>query len=173
MHKYFGIENLTLDIKSQAKNLGFMSCGISEARFLEEEAPKLEEWLNNNMNGKMSYMERNFDMRLDPRKIVDDAKSVISLTYNYFPKQTLSESGFKVSKYAYGKDYHFVIKEKLRNLLEYIKEKAGDINGRVFVDSAPILERAWAKKSGLGWVGKNTNLISKQNGSFFSYVKLF
>ena len=144
-----------------------MSCGISEARFLEEEAPKLEEWLNNNMNGKMSYMERNFDMRLDPRKIVDDAKSVISLTYNYFPKQTLSESGFKVSKYAYGKDYHFVIKEKLRNLLEYIKEKVGDINGRVFVDSAPILERAWAKKSGLGWVGKNTNLISKQNGSFF------
>ena len=167
MHKYFGIENLTLDIKSQAKNLGFMSCGISEARFLEEEAPKLEEWLNNNMNGKMSYMERNFDMRLDPRKIVDDAKSIISLTYNYFPKQTLSESGFKVSKYAYGKDYHFVIKEKLRNLLEYIKEKVGDINGRVFVDSAPILERAWAKKSGLGWVGKNTNLISKQNGSFF------
>jgi len=134
MHKYFGIENLTLDIKSKAKNLGFMSCGISEARFLEEEASKLEEWLNNNMNGKMSYMERNFDMRLDPRKIVDDAKSVISLTYNYFPKQTLSESGFKVSKYAYGKDYHFVIKEKLRNLLEYIKEKAGDINGRVFVD---------------------------------------
>ena len=104
MHKYFGIENLTLDIKSEAKNLGFMSCGISEARFLEEEAPKLEEWLNNNMNGKMSYMERNFDMRLDPRKIVDDAKSVISLTYNYFPKQTLSESGFKVSKYAYGKE---------------------------------------------------------------------
>ena len=159
MHKYFGIENLTLDIKSQAKNFGFMSCGISEARFLEEEAPKLEEWLNNNMNGKMSYMERNFDMRLDPRKIVDDAKSVISLTYNYFPKQTLSESGFKISKYAYGKDYHFVIKEKV-----------GNINGRVFVDSAPILERAWAKNSGLGWVGKNTNLISKQNGSFFFLV---
>ena len=103
MHKYFGIENLTLDIKSQAKNLGFMSCGISEARFLEEEAPKLEEWLNNNMNGKMSYMERNFDMRLDPRKIVDDAKSVISLTYNYFPKRVLkNDETFKISKYAYG-----------------------------------------------------------------------
>ena len=123
MYKHHNIENLTLDIKAKAKSLGFMSCGISEAGFLEQEAPKLEEWLNNNMNGKMSYMERNFDMRLDPRKIVDDAKSVISLTYNYFPKKTLDKSGFKVPKYAYGKDYHFVIKEKLRNLLEYIKEK--------------------------------------------------
>ena len=124
------------------------------------------------MNGKMSYMERNFDMRLDPRKIVDDAKSVISLTYNYFPKKTLDQSGFKLSKYAYGKDYHFVIKEKLRNLFEYIKQKTGDVNGRVFVDSAPILEKLGQRKwIGLGW--KNTNLISKQNGSFFSYVKLF
>ena len=154
MPKHYNIENLTLNIKSHAKNLGFMSCGISEARFLEQEAPKLEEWLSNNMNGKMSYMERNFDVRLDPRKIVDDAKSVISLTYNYFPKKNQDESEFKVSKYAYGKDYHFVIKDKLRHLFEYIKEKTGNINGRVFVDSAPILERAWAKKSGLGWVGK-------------------
>lgn len=167
MHNYSGIENLTLDIKTQAKSLGFMSVGISKAGFLEEEAPRLEKWLNNNMNGKMSYMERNFDMRLDPRKIVEDAKSVISLTYNYFPKKEPDKSGFKISKYAYGRDYHFVIKEKLRNLLEFIKDKTGDINGRVFVDSAPILERAWAKKSGLGWVGKNTNLISKQHGSFF------
>ena len=167
MHNYSGIENLTLDIKTQAKSLGFMSVGISKAGFLEEEAPRLEKWLSNNMNGKMSYMERNFDMRLDPRKIVEDAKSVISLTYNYFPKKEPDKSGFKISKYAYGRDYHFVIKEKLRNLLEFIKDKTGDINGRVFVDSAPILERAWAKKSGLGWVGKNTNLISKQHGSFF------
>ena len=167
MHNYSSIENLTLDIKTQAKSLGFMSVGISKAGFLEEEAPRLEKWLNNNMNGKMSYMERNFDMRLDPRKIVEDAKSVISLTYNYFPKKEPDKSGFKISKYAYGRDYHFVIKEKLRNLLEFIKDKTGDINGRVFVDSAPILERAWAKKSGLGWVGKNTNLISKQHGSFF------
>ena len=167
MHNYSSIENLTLDIKTQAKSLGFMSVGISKAGFLEEEAPRLEKWLNNNMNGEMSYMERNFDMRLDPRKIVEDAKSVISLTYNYFPKKEPDKSGFKISKYAYGRDYHFVIKEKLRNLLEFIKDKTGDINGRVFVDSAPILERAWAKKSGLGWVGKNTNLISKQHGSFF------
>ena len=167
MHNYSSIENLTLDIKTQAKSLGFMSVGISKAGFLEEEAPRLEKWLNNNMNGKMSYMVRNFDMRLDPRKIVEDAKSVISLTYNYFPKKEPDKSGFKISKYAYGRDYHFVIKEKLRNLLEFIKDKTGDINGRVFVDSAPILERAWAKKSGLGWVGKNTNLISKQHGSFF------
>lgn len=167
MHNYSSIENLTLDIKTQAKSLGFMSVGISKAGFLEEEAPRLEKWLSNNMNGKMSYMERNFDMRLDPRKIVEDAKSVISLTYNYFPKKEPDKSGFKISKYAYGRDYHFVIKEKLRNLLEFIKDKTGDINGRVFVDSAPILERAWAKKSGLGWVGKNTNLISKQHGSFF------
>ena len=167
MHNYSSIGNLTLDIKTQAKSLGFMSVGISKAGFLEEEAPRLEKWLNNNMNGKMSYMERNFDMRLDPRKIVEDAKSIISLTYNYFPKKEPDKSGFKISKYAYGRDYHFVIKEKLRNLLEFIKDKIGDVNGRVFVDSAPILERAWAKKSGLGWVGKNTNLISKQHGSFF------
>ena len=144
-----------------------MSCGISKAGFLEEEAPKLENWLNKNMNGEMSYMERNFDMRLDPTKIVEGAKSVISLTYTYYTEKTCKDSNFKISKYAYGNDYHFVIKNKLKDLFEYIKEKTGDINGRVFVDSAPILERAWAKKSGLGWIGKNTNLISKKNGSFF------
>ncbi len=161
------IDSLTIDIKTKAKSLGFMSCGISKAGFLEEEAPKLENWLNKNMNGEMSYMERNFDMRLDPTKIVDEAKSVISLTYNYYSEKTCEDLNFKISKYAYGDDYHFVIKNKLKDLFEYIKEKTGDINGRVFVDSAPILERAWAKKSGLGWVGKNTNLISKMNGSFF------
>ena len=167
MYNHFNIESLTNDIKNKAKTLGFMSCGISKAGFLEEEAPKLEYWLNKNMNGEMSYMERNFDMRLDPTKIVEGAKSVISLTYNYYTEKTCKDSNFKISKYAYGNDYHFVIKNKLKDLFEYIKEKTGDINGRVFVDSAPVLERAWAKKSGLGWIGKNTNLISKKNGSFF------
>ena len=167
MYNHSNIESLTNDIKTKAKALGFMSCGISKAGFLEEEAPKLEYWLNKNMNGEMSYMERNFDMRLDPTKIVEGAKSVISLTYNYYTEKTCKDSNFKISKYAYGNDYHFVIKNKLKDLFEYIKEKTGDINGRVFVDSAPVLERAWAKKSGLGWIGKNTNLISKKNGSFF------
>ena len=167
MYNHSNIDSLTIDIKTKAKTLGFMSCGISKAGFLEEEASKLENWLNKNMNGEMSYMERNFDMRLDPTKIVDGAKSVISLTYNYYSEKTSEDLNFKISKYAYGDDYHFVIKNKLKDLFEYIKEKTGDINGRVFVDSAPILERAWAKKSGLGWVGKNTNLISKKNGSFF------
>ena len=167
MYNHSNIESLTNDIKTKAKTLGFMSCGISKAGFLEEEAPKLEYWLNKNMNGEMSYMERNFDMRLDPTKIVEGAKSVISLTYNYYAEKTYKDSNFKISKYAYGDDYHFVIKNKLKDLFEYIKEKTGDINGRVFVDSAPVLERAWAKKSGLGWIGKNTNLISKKNGSFF------
>ena len=167
MYNHSNIDSLTIDIKTKAKTLGFMSCGISKAGFLEEEAPKLENWLNKNMNGEMSYMERNFDMRLDPTKIVEGAKSVISLTYNYYAEKTYKDSNFKISKYAYGDDYHFVIKNKLKDLFEYIKEKTGDINGRVFVDSAPILERAWAEKSGLGWIGKNTNLISKKNGSFF------
>ena len=167
MYNHTNIESLTIDIKSRAKTLGFLSCGISKAGFLEEEAPNLENWLNKNMNGEMSYMERNFDMRLDPTKIVEGAKSVISLTYNYYREKTCKDSNFKISKYAYGDDYHFVIKNKLKDLFEYIKEETGDINGRVFVDSAPVLERAWAKKSGLGWIGKNTNLISKKNGSFF------
>ena len=167
MYNHTNIESLTIDIKSRAKTLGFLSCGISKAGFLEEEAPNLENWLNKNMNGEMSYMERNFDMRLDPTKIVEGAKSVISLTYNYYTEKTYKDSNFKISKYAYGDDYHFVIKNKLKDLFEYIKEETGDINGRVFVDSAPVLERAWAKKSGLGWIGKNTNLISKKNGSFF------
>ena len=167
MYNHSNINRLTIDIKTKAKTLGFMSCGISKAGFLEEEAHNLENWLNKNMNGEMSYMERNFDMRLNPTKIVEGAKSVISLTYNYYTEKTYKDSNFKISKYAHGDDYHHVIKNKLRDLFEYIKEKTGDINGRVFVDSAPILERAWAKKSGLGWIGKNTNLISKKNGSFF------
>lgn len=160
-------QKLTNFIKSKSVDLGFISCGISKADFLEEEAANLENWLKNQMHGEMSYMERNFDMRLDPRKILNGAKSVISLTYNYYTDKLQKDENFKISKYAFGTDYHFVIREKLKNLLFLIKEKVGDINGRVFVDSAPILERAWAKKSGLGWVGKNTNLISKNVGSFF------
>lgn len=160
-------QKLTNFIKSKSIDLGFISCGISRADFLEDEAANLENWLKNEMHGEMSYMERNFDMRLDPRKILNGAKSVISLTYNYYTDKLQADDNFKISKYAFGTDYHFVIREKLKNLLFLIREKIGDINGRVFVDSAPILERAWAKKSGLGWVGKNTNLISKNVGSFF------
>ena len=160
-------QKLTNFIKSKSVDLGFISCGISKADFLEDEAANLENWLKNEMHGEMSYMERNFDMRLDPRKILNGAKSVISLTYNYYTDKLQKDGNFKISKYAFGTDYHFVIREKLKNLLFLIKEKVGDINGRVFVDSAPILERAWAKKSGLGWIGKNTNLISKNVGSFF------
>ena len=154
-------------IKSESNRLGFISCGISKAEFLEEEAERLENWLKRGMHGKMSYMERNFDKRLDPTLLVEGAKSVISLSYNYYPQTKIDDTDFKISKYAYGKDYHFVIKEKLKNLLEFIREEVGDVHGRVFVDSAPILERAWAKKSGLGWIGKNSNLVSKKIGSYF------
>jgi len=160
-------DRITNAIKSESNRLGFISCGISKAEFLEEEAERLENWLNRGMHGKMSYMERNFDKRLDPTLLVEGAKSVISLSYNYYPQTKIDDSGFKISKYAYGKDYHFVIKEKLKNLLEFIREEVGDVHGRVFVDSAPILERAWAKKSGLGWIGKNSNLVSKKIGSYF------
>ena len=166
-HNSSNKQKLTNFIKSKSVDLGFISCGISKADFLEEEAANLENWLKNEMHGEMSYMERNFDMRLDPRKILNGAKSVISLTYNYYTDKLQKDENFKISKYAFGTDYHFVIREKLKNLLFLIREKVGDINGRVFVDSAPILERAWAKKSGLGWIGKNTNLISKNVGSFF------
>ena len=154
-------------IKSESNRLGFISCGISKAELLEEEAERLENWLKRGMHGKMSYMERNFDKRLDPTLLVEGAKSVISLSYNYYPQTKIDDTDFKISKYAYGKDYHFVIKEKLKNLLEFIREEVGDVHGRVFVDSAPILERAWAKKSGLGWIGKNSNLVSKKIGSYF------
>ena len=160
-------DRITNAIKSESNRLGFISCGISKAEFLEEEAERLEIWLKRGMHGKMSYMERNFDKRLDPTLLVEGAKSVISLSYNYYPQTTIDNSHFKISKYAYCKDYHFVIKEKLKNLLEFIRDEVGDIHGRVFVDSAPILERAWAKKSGLGWIGKNSNLVSKKIGSYF------
>ena len=165
--------NYTEFIKLKSKELGFMSCGISKSGFLSDEAERFESWLKNNYHGKMSYMERNFDKRLDTTKLVENSKSVISLTYNYYPKKVLkSDSTFKVSKYAYGKDYHVVLKNKLKQLLNIMKDKFGSFQGRVFVDSAPILERAWAKKSGLGWIGKNTNLINKQSGSFFFLAEI-
>jgi epoxyqueuosine reductase len=159
-------------IKQEAKRLGFDFCGISKAEFLEEEAPRLEKWLSENKHGKMEYMENHFDKRLNPTLLVDDAKSVVSLLYNYFPEQQQNPDSPKISKYAYGLDYHDVIKDKLKEFLFTLKEKIGDINGRAFVDSAPVLDKAWAKKSGLGWIGKNSNLINKQQGSFFFIAEL-
>ena len=160
-------------IKSEALSIGFLSCGISKAEFLSEEAPKLETWLKSGFNGEMSYMERNFDKRLDPRLLVPGCKSVISLLFNYHTEKKIKKDCEpKISSYAYGKDYHFVVKDKLKELLSRIKNLVGDVNGRVFVDSAPVMERAWAKKSGLGWIGKNTNLINKKVGSFFFIAEL-
>lgn len=160
-------------IKKEAARLGFSFCGISKAGFLEEEAPRLENWLNNNMHGSMSYMERNFDKRLDPTLLVPGAKSVISLLFNYFPQQEQSaDAELKISRYAYGTDYHLVIKEKLKEFFQNIHDSIGKVEGRVFVDSAPVLDRAWAKKSGLGWVGKHTNLINKGSGSYFFIAEI-
>ena len=159
-------------IKSKASAFGFQSCGISKADFLEEEAPRLENWLKNNFNGEMRYMENHFDKRLDARLLVEGSKSVISLSYNYFPEELQTNSNFKLSKYAYGEDYHEVIKEKLRSLVAELQEEIGEFAFRVFVDSAPVLEKAWAKKSGIGWVGKNSNLITKKNGSFYFLAEI-
>ena len=159
-------------IKSEAKRLGFLSCGISKAGFLDEEAPRLEKWLNKNMNGQMQYMENHFDKRLDPTKLVEDSKSVISLLLNYYPSEEQNQDSFKLSKYAYGTDYHFVIKDKLKTLLHYIQEEIGDVHGRAFVDSAPVLDKAWAAKSGLGWIGKHSNLLTQQVGSFYFIAEL-
>jgi len=159
-------------VKQEAKRLGFDFCGISKAGFLEEEAPRLEDWLNKKMHGQMDYMANHFDKRLDPRLLVDGAKSVISLLFNYYPEQEQRIDAPKISKYAYGDDYHTVIKNKLKEFLNTLEEKIGKINGRVFTDSAPVLDKAWAKKSGLGWVGKNSNLINKEQGSFFFIAEL-
>lgn len=159
-------------IKTEAKRLGFMSCGISKAEFLEVEAPRLERWLKNNMNGEMAYMENHFDKRLDPTKLVPDSKSVISLLLNYFPSEEQDMDSYNISKYAYGTDYHFVIKDKLKQLLQYIQKEIGDVHGRAFVDSAPVLDKAWAAKSGLGWMGKHSNLLTKQAGSFYFIAEL-
>ena len=166
-------ELYTTSIKAEAKRLGFLSCGISKAEFLEEEAPRLESWLHNNMHGNMHYMENHFDKRLDPTLLVEGSKSVISLTYNYYTDVVQQDPNApKISKYAYGLDYHYIIKDKLKQLLEYIKEEIGDVNGRAFVDSAPIMEKAWAKKSGLGWIGKHSNLITQKVGSYYFIAEL-
>lgn len=166
----------TAFIKNTARELGFDYCGISRAGFLEEEAPRLEKWLNEGRHGEMKYMENYFDKRLDPRLLVDGAKSVVSLLLNYYPGEgeqaPSGEKTFKISKYAYGTDYHFVIKDKCKTFLEKIKNEIGDVNGRCFVDSAPVLDKVWAKKSGIGWIGKNANLINKDSGSFFFIAEL-
>ncbi|UNY99262.1 tRNA epoxyqueuosine(34) reductase QueG [Zhouia spongiae] len=166
-------EKYTELIKSEARRLGFLSCGISKAEFLEEEAPRLESWLGKNMQGEMHYMENHFDKRLDPRKLVEGSRSVISMLLNYYPEEVQKDpEAPKISKYAYGTDYHFVIKDKLRQLLNFIQEEIGEVSGRAFVDSAPVMDKAWAAKSGLGWIGKNSNLLSKQVGSFFFIAEL-
>jgi epoxyqueuosine reductase len=160
-------------IKTEANRLGFVSCGLSRAQFLEEEAPRFEKWLNNNMHGDMQYMENHFDKRLDPTKLVEGSKSVISLLLNYYPSEKQQDkTAPKISKYAYGLDYHYVIKDKLKQLLEFIQQEIGEIHGRAFVDSAPVLDKAWAAKSGLGWMGKHTNLLMQQLGSFYFIAEL-
>lgn len=167
MHRLFQINKNTQIIKKLALEAGFDFCGISKAEFLEEEARNLENWLSKNYHGKMAYMANYFDKRLDPRLLVEGAKSVITVILNYFPKEELTESEYKISKYAYGTDYHFVIKDKLKIILQGIQEQIGEVDARIFVDSAPVMDKAWAKKSGLGWVGKNSNIISRKIGSFF------
>jgi epoxyqueuosine reductase len=161
-------------IKNTAKDLGFDFCGISKAEFLELEAPRLEKWLKLGMHGEMKYMENHFDKRLDPRLLVPDSKSVISLLFNYYPTQKLpeGETDIKISKYAYGTDYHFVVKNKLNIFFEILKNKLGNIEGRAFVDSAPVMDKAWAQKSGLGWIGKHSNLLNREMGSFFFIAEL-
>ena len=166
------IQKSSQTIKSIARELGFDYCGIAKSEFLSDDARRLENWLNQGMHGTMNYMEQHFDLRTDPSKLVPGAKSIITLLFNYFPSEKQNNEAPKISKYAYGEDYHLVIKEKLNKFYHSIKEELGDINGRGFVDSAPVLERAWAQKSGLGWIGKNGNLINKKQGSFFFIASL-
>jgi epoxyqueuosine reductase len=160
-------------VKSIAQDLGFSFCGISKAGFLEAEAPRLEEWLKRGYHGKMSYLENHFDKRLDPTLLVPGARSVVSLIYNYYPQKDLAREGeLKIAKYAYGEDYHHVVKDKLAIFFERLREVVGQVEGRVFVDSAPVLERAWAQKSGIGWVGKNSLILNRDMGSFFFLAEL-
>ena len=166
-------ERYTNILKRKAEALGFLACGIAKARYLEEEAPLLEKWLKEGNQGQMGYMANHFDMRLDPTKLVPGAKSVVVLLYNYFPEADLTnKTGYKVAKYAYGQDYHHVVKAKLRLLMEQLQEEIGAIEGRAFVDSAPVMERQWAKLAGLGWLGKNSLLLSRTKGSFFFLAEL-
>lgn len=165
-------EQISRLIKKTAHELGFAHCGISRAEFMEDEARQLENWLNRGMHGKMHYMENHFDKRLDPTKLVEGAKSVISLLYNYYPNKNQRPDAPKISKYAYGEDYHIVIKDKLKELVFRLQEKIGNFHGRVFVDSAPVLDKAWAKRSGLGWIGKHSNLLNRQMGSYFFIAEI-
>lgn len=160
-------------IKATATQLGFSFCGITKAEFLEDEAPKVEEWLAKKYHGQMAYMENYFDKRLDPSLLVPGAKSVISLVYNYYPEKDFAKNDdYKIAKYAYGEDYHFVIKDRLKNFMSLIQDEIGEVNGRAFVDSAPVMERALAKRSGLGWIGKNSLLLNRGMGSFFFLAEL-
>ena len=159
-------------IKSLSKRFGFDFCSIARAEFLSEDARRLEKWLHKGMHGSMSYMENHFDLRVDPTKLVPGAKSVITLLLNYFPVEKQNDDAPKISKYAFGKDYHEVIRKKLKEFLAAAREEIGEINGRGFVDSAPVLERTWAQRSGLGWVGKNGNLINNKAGSYFFIATL-
>jgi epoxyqueuosine reductase len=156
-------------LKAQARELGFDFCGVSRAGFLEDQAPRLEEWLARNYHGKMAWMANHFDKRLDPRLLVEGAKSVVTVLLNYYPESTLPEDddAYKISKYAYGTDYHFVLKDKLKALLNALREQVGEVGGRAFVDSAPVMDKVWAARSGLGWVGKHSNLLNRDMGSFF------
>lgn len=158
---------LSEKIKAEALHLGFMGCGIAQAGFLEEEAPRLEQWLKRDYHGQMKWMENHFDKRLDPTKLVPGAKSVVSVLLNYLPEETQVEGVPKISKYAYGEDYHFVIKRKLKDLMQFIQSEVGEVGGRAFVDSAPVMDRAWAKRAGLGWIGKHSLLLTKGAGSFY------
>lgn len=166
------LEQHTALIKQEAARLGFDACGIAAAVHLDDDARRLEAWLKNGFQGTMKYMERNFDLRTDPRKLVPGAKSVVTLLLNYFPGQQQQPDAPKIAKYAYGTDYHYVIRDKLNELLAFIKANIGAVDGRGFVDSAPVLERSWAVRSGLGWIGKNGNMITKQSGSFFFIATL-
>lgn len=165
-------EQLTYFIKEKAKEYSFIGCGISRSRFLEEEAPKLEKWLKEGYHGNMKYLENNFDKRLNPGLLVDGAKSVISFLYNYYPQEKQNTESYRIAKYAYGEDYHLVIRKKLQKFVEEIQDKVGQFFYRVFTDSAPVMERTWAQKSGLGWIGKNSLLLSKQKGSFFFLAEI-
>ena len=166
------LQQHTSFIKRSAASLGFDYCGIAKAVRLDDDARRLEQWLNKGMNGSMQYMENHFDLRIDPGKLVPGAKSVITLLKNYYPSEQQKQGVPKISKYAFGKDYHDVIRKNLNSLIELMKEEVGEILGRGFVDSAPVLERTWAQRSGLGWVGKNGNLINKQSGSFYFIATL-
>lgn len=165
-------ENNTVLIKKLCSQLGFDYCGIAKAEKLNEDARRLENWLHKGFHGSMQYMENYFEQRIDPTLLVPGAKSVITLLYNYFPEEKQEPNIPQIAKYAFGNDYHEVIKDKLKHLLNCIRQEIGEVNGRGFVDSAPVLERAWATKSGLGWVGKNGNLINKKSGSFFFIATL-